>query len=248
MKKLSKIIMSMVMVTVLLGITAITAGAAGTNLMPSTAGTFESTDIPTGWTKVGSTTTLSLSTEEKHGGQKSLVLEDRSEKYHSPAYKIYSVFKENGAGTYSISMWVYADGLSDPADVLMRMRCADDTPSFIDEGKTYATIGQNAISDTEWLEITGTVTITDGDITAATDDNMTVCLDAIAGDATVYIDDVTITKDGDTGSDATNAPSATGTSSNNGDEQTGDLMTVGYAAAAITSLGALVAARRKQRK
>jgi len=235
------------MLCIMLGMLTITAGAASANLLSSAAATFETSDIPEDWGALYKKGTLSVSSDEAHSGSKSLLLDERSASYNSPAYSIYNIFKTNGAGTYTISLWAYADGLMASTTAQIVLRCGSEDYTFITDAtnKRALVVKSTIDADLTWTKLSGTITVDESDIAAESDESMFLCLDGISANATaLYIDDVEIVK-GVVSGDVTAAPNATAPSSS---ENTADAATLGYSIASVVGLLGIAAGKKGFRK
>jgi|GEM_PF-2720460 len=149
-----------------------------------------------GWTAVGGSTPY-RSTEQVHNGSVSLKLDGRDAAYKSPQYNIYSLIKANGAGTYAINMWVYADGLAANANAGVLIRCtASDTPatcSFLTGTSTYKSLSITVVPNKTWTQISATLTVTENDLTCVSGYTYNLCTDGM-NSPILYIDDLSISK------------------------------------------------------
>jgi len=204
------------------------------------AGNMEGENALDGWGRVseGASAGLSLSTDVFHGGSQSLKESGRGFGFASPYYNIYDSIKANGAGTYTIKVWAYADGLTADAsaDLLIRGLGAADENSFITaNGDNYYAklVSGVTVSDKTWTQFTAQLTVTESDIAAATG-NFNLCLDGITAEADLYLDDIMVI-DPSQISGTTKDP-----------ESTADFMTLGYAIAAVSGLGALAISKKRR--
>jgi len=186
--------------------------------------------------------TLSLDTLIKHGGTQSLKTIGRTYSYSSAAINIYDILKKEGPGTYTIQMWVYADGLTASANASMMIRggsIADMNSFVLDKTPNYyGYLGKaTAITDKTWTLVTADLTVLASDLTRDTG-VFNLCLDSIPANVTVYLDDVKIIDQAKIGTSG-------GTTTPQG---TGDPMMLGYAAATISGLGALAVGKRRFKK
>jgi len=169
-----------------------------TQLLTGTPSTMESASIPTGWSSVYGGT-LSTSTTVAHNGTYSLKLAGRTQSWYAPQYNIYSILKAGGSGKYNLSLWVYVDALTtSPSNgrILIRGTSANQY-SFFTTGQSYGT-GSGSVSTAvnTWTQYSGSITVTDADLTNATGD-MNLMIDSLPGLANqnLYFDDVQVTKD-----------------------------------------------------
>jgi hypothetical protein len=165
------------------------AGADGTFEGPST----------TGWTALLGGV-ISASSTVAHSGNYSLKLSSRAQTtWFSPTNNIYNLIKTNGAGTYKVSMWVYASDLS-PSTTTGSLIVRSDTAgqySFLLPGLSYGYLSDGiSITAGQWTQFNGSLTVTTGDIANPTG-NFNLMFDGMPGSSNqnIYIDDVKIYKE-----------------------------------------------------
>jgi len=172
-----------------------TVGAVSANLLSSDASTFEGSSTG-GWTAFAGGA-VALSTTVKHGGNQALVQTGRTAAYVSPGYNIYDILKANGAGSYELSFWVYADGLAAAASGAIMVRCTTaGTYSFIPSG-TNNNLASKLVANQTWVKLSAFITVTAADITGALGTgSVTLCTDTM-NSPTLYIDDASVIYYGD---------------------------------------------------
>jgi|GEM_PF-4995855 len=164
-----------------------------TNLIEGTLGTFEADTISPLWDKRASASTLAVSTEQYHGGTRSMKHSGRTADATAPRLNIYNYLKTNGAGIYHVSMWLLIDGLSAPTNARIGLRCTG-VYSFLTT-TDRAELGTVSVPDKTWKQLTGQFTVTAADITAESG-TVGLCLTGGVGTNTIlYIDDVQLYKE-----------------------------------------------------
>jgi hypothetical protein len=166
-------------------------------VLGSATTTFEGPAVPTGWTAFGGGT-VSTTTAIQQDGAYSLKLAGRTQSWYSPQYNIYSGLKNNGPGTYNVSVWVYVDNLAvSPSNGRLLIRGTSvGQYSFFTAGQSYGPISTNfSTAVGTWRQYTGAVTVTAADLTNPTGD-MNLMIDSLPGTATqnLYFDQVQINK------------------------------------------------------
>ena len=137
-----------------------------------------------------------------HDGNKSVCLTNRTGSWQSPAYNIYDILKENGAGTYTISCWVYVDQVEDTVQnkcwPRMGLRATEDY-SFVQNGVFKELTGYITTPKAEWTQFSGTITVSEADLKSEKGDVRLVMenINQISGEAVqnLYMDDISITKE-----------------------------------------------------
>lgn len=166
----------------------------------------DDTGIAYGW-YAGYGGEIALSASVKRGGIRSLALYGRSKSWHSPAFNIYELVRNNGAGTYLISMCVRVDGLDSSNHKTRILVRGTGENSFITKHSTNyfcAASSTYQLTDNQWRLIQGTITVKDSDISSdfGQFNLMIDLLEPVQGQ-TVYIDDVLIRKDDPTSDEFT---------------------------------------------
>jgi len=145
----------------------------------------------TGWSTLAGGT-MAVTTAFKHTGAKSLSMTARTAAYHSPMYNLYPVFKTNGAGKYTITMWV---SVSTSCSVGYLLRAsAVGAYSFLDSGWNYRRMYNPYLTANVWTQLSYAIDVTENDLTQPTG-LVNLCIDTPGSpySADVYFDDVTIT-------------------------------------------------------
>jgi len=110
-----------------------------------------------GWARhgPGSTTAISLTTDQAHGGSQSLFVTGRQEPWHGIMSQVTSRFRENVR--YIIRAWLLVAG--EVEEIEMRMTVLLNCPA---EGETFHQIGVTSASGLEWREIVGSFRVEAG--------------------------------------------------------------------------------------
>jgi len=162
--------------------------------------TFETTDVPSVWSAFGGSGSLSISSTVAHTGSKSLCLSNRANTWDSPSINLYDTFKANGAGTYTLSYWVYVDTLSPSpsnGDLLIRGTSADANSFIVNNGGNYYASLATGITTLEktWVKYSASVTVLSTDLTRSTGTfDFVIGQLIVSPGQKIYIDDFTIYK------------------------------------------------------
>jgi len=207
MKKILVIVVMLAMLGTILPVISfpIVNAEFGTNMLTATQiqSTFEDPAVPAGWSAPYGGT-LTTSTTVAHSGSYSLKLAGRTQTWYTPSYNIYNSLKIGGAGTYTISLWLYVDALSASpknGSLMIRGAGASDANSFIQNvgGQYYGYIASNiSTAVSTWTLYSATLNVLDTDLTRASG-TFNLCIDSLEAVANqnIYIDDVIVTKTAD---------------------------------------------------
>ena len=134
-----------------------------------------------GWASHGGAATVSLSTEQAHGGQSSMFITDRKQDWQgAECSKVGYLY---AGETYTCSMWFYYDDASANATQSFQLGY-----KYVQNGETkYSSVGQVNAEKGEWSELKASVTFPE-DVTGIT--LYTQCSDT---DLPYYIDDCSAT-------------------------------------------------------
>lgn len=155
-----------------------------------------------GWTNFGDGSSVSVvTTEHCFSGSKALKLSNHINSWNSPCFDIYDILSQHGAGTYTVNLWIYVEGLNSvttPARLLLRGDYSSRNISFMEEhnGNYYKGIGTKTtllVGKADYL--TGSFVITENDLKDSAK-TLNLCIDSITGaaDSNIYIDSVQIYK------------------------------------------------------
>ncbi len=151
-----------------------TAPAAPQNLV-SNAGFEEGLD---GWISWGGN--LSVTTDVAHDGSQSALLVQRVGNWEGPVYDLLSSGLEAGK-TYAVSAWGRIAGASsDSMTITLKVTCEDGSSDYLWGGAADVT-------DSDWNEISGTVTVPDCTLTEGS-----LYFGGPAQEVDVYLDDVQV--------------------------------------------------------
>jgi len=155
------------------------------------AGDIEGATPLAGWTEVAPAT-MTLDTAIKHSGSNSIKETGRTGTWYSPAYNIFDMIKANGAGNYTLKMWVYPKDTDVAAAQIIIRGDADVTKkaSFMSVLNGQAYISGPAVKApmNTWTQLTFDITVTAEDV-AATTNKYNFCVDGIATGIDIYVDD-----------------------------------------------------------
>ena len=95
-----------------------------------------------------------------------MVMNNRTNSWSSPAYEMFDLIKANGAGTYAVMLKVRASAVPENAQCRMILR-SDKNYSFISSTGNFCSLNDaESITAGEWKELIGTLTVTEDDISA----------------------------------------------------------------------------------
>jgi len=142
-----------------------------------------------------------VTTEHCFSGSKALKLSNHINSWNSPCFDIYDIVSQHKAGTYTVNLWIYVEGLdavTTPARLLLRGDSSSQNISFMEEhnGNYYKGIGTKTtllVGKADYL--TGSFVITEQDLEGP-DKTLNLCIDSITGGegSNIYIDSVQIYK------------------------------------------------------
>ncbi len=155
-----------------------------------------------GWTNFGTGSSVDVVTTDKcFSGSKALKLSNHINSWNSPCFDIYDIVSQHKAGTYTVNLWIYVEGLdavTTPARLLLRGDSSSQNISFMEEhnGNYYKGIGTKTtllVGKADYL--TGSFVITEQDLKGP-NKTLNLCIDSITGAANsnIYIDSVQIYK------------------------------------------------------
>lgn len=213
-KAFSTIVTLILAASVLMMALGMTAVAAFDQANWEVNSTFEGDTSALAWKFIFGNVNFTVDKTYAHGGTQSLKVTEAQYTWASAAVNLYDVFKAKGAGSYEVGWWIYSvDGVQNLQSMI---RCTDVTtyegnPSFVTEKVNEDGQGNSAFlfSDTEvnipseeWFYYSAELEIDEEDIAADSHEWM-LCVNNIAADAVIWIDDITVLKDGE---EATPAP------------------------------------------
>lgn len=140
---------------------------------------------------------ISVTDEESASGNYSLKMTGRTKSWHSPGLNIYSLIKNCGAGTYTVTMKVMAtsvDELEPRIGMLVRTNSENSFAKADKDGNYYARLAvKNDFEANKWTTIKGSFSVSESDIEVARS-SFNLMLDLLTADTgqVLYIDDVEI--------------------------------------------------------
>lgn len=157
---------------------------------------FEKSEIPSGWYAAYGGN-ISLSTDCAYSGTQSLMMENRSQSWHSPAINIYDTLRANGQGRYKLSVWVRTNEVTEDNRCRLIVR-SDKTNSFIPQNGSnfFKIVSSITYADVDtWYLLTGTIDVKAIDLIDETGQiNLMIDLLDATENQKLYIDNVSISK------------------------------------------------------
>ncbi len=160
---------------------------------------FESTVLPENWqgfTGNYNTWSVTPSTAVAKEGSYSLKLSNRVNSWSSPAFNLYETFKENGAGVYRISFWMYTDTLTTPENAAALIRGTEENSFISAYGSNfyYRASEPREMTAGAWTQFQCEVYVTEDDLKEDTG-QFWMMIDTLPGQSgqNLYIDDFSVT-------------------------------------------------------
>ena len=157
----------------------------------------DSTYVPSEWYAAygGS---ISITNERSYFGNHSLKMENRGERWHSPAINIYDLIRQNGAATYIITMYVFVTETNneDEGNYLRTIIRGTEANSFIQLHETnyFAQVSPfEIVEENVWYRLEGSITVTE-DYIASKTGQFNLMIDSIRPSVgqKIYIDGITV--------------------------------------------------------